>query len=284
VTRIRQGGRIVTVVLDAQLSPVHFKTLVLKEAEIVASRCTAGEFAQTTRMMAKGLLHPELLITHEIPLREVGAAVSLAANASRVLAHLGLGERLARLSTEPARLIHRDGRDGRQIAATPGPRWYRETFGGPFASLHRADLQILLADALGPGHLHLGCQAEKLEEAGAGMRVLCSSGTVFEAGLVVGADGVHSLVRDWVTGGDEPVYSGTSGFRGLVPVERLDPSLPDVEHRLDAEHRDEPDPGAADAAAVAQPSIRHPSQLPKQSPRVRRQGLLVGKAALLGFI
>jgi len=159
-------------------------------------------------------------------LREVGAAVSLAANASRVLAHLGLGERLARLSTEPARLIHRDGRDGRQIAATPGPRWYRETFGGPFASLHRADLQILLADALGPGHLHLGCQAEKLEEAGAGMRVLCSSGTVFEAGLVVGADGVHSLVRDWVTGGDEPVYSGTSGFRGLVPVERL-PRLPD---------------------------------------------------------
>ena len=44
--------------------------------------------------------------------------------------------------------------------------------------------------------------------------------------VVVGADGVHSLVRDWVTGGDEPVYSGTSGFRGLVPVERL-PRLPD---------------------------------------------------------
>ena len=44
--------------------------------------------------------------------------------------------------------------------------------------------------------------------------------------MVVGADGVHSLVRDWVTGGDEPVYSGTSGFRGLVPIERL-PRLPD---------------------------------------------------------
>ena len=51
-------------------------------------------------------------------------------------------------------------------------------------------------------------------------------GTTFDADVVVGADGVHSRVRDWVTGGDEPVYSGTSGFRGLVPVERL-PRLPD---------------------------------------------------------
>ena len=40
------------------------------------------------------------------------------------------------------------------------------------------------------------------------------------AAVVASADGVHSVVRDWVTGGDEPVYSGTSGFRGLVPAER----------------------------------------------------------------
>src|SRR3984957_21206423 len=61
-------------------------------------------------------------------LGEVGAAVSLAANATRVLHDLGLGEALARVSTEPTALIHRDGRDGRQIAVTPGPWWYRDTF------------------------------------------------------------------------------------------------------------------------------------------------------------
>lgn len=43
---------------------------------------------------------------------------------------------------------------------------------------------------------------------------------------MVGADGAHSLVRRWVTGDDEPVYSGSSGFRGLVPAGRL-PHLPD---------------------------------------------------------
>ena len=159
-------------------------------------------------------------------LHEVGAAVTLAANATRVLQHLGLGDELARISTEPTRLIHRDGRDGHPIAATAGPQWYRDTFGGPFFGMHRAALQRLLADALGPAHLHLGCRAQELEERCAGLRVRCSSGAAFEADVVVGADGVHSLVRDWVTGGDEPVYSGTSGFRGLVPLRRL-PLLPD---------------------------------------------------------
>ena len=43
---------------------------------------------------------------------------------------------------------------------------------------------------------------------------------------MIGADGVRSLVRRWVTGGEEAVYSGTSAFRGIVPVDRL-PSLPD---------------------------------------------------------
>jgi salicylate hydroxylase len=146
--------------------------------------------------------------------------------AYRVLGRLGLGEDLARVAAEPTRLIHRDGRDGRTVASSRDHRWYRETFGAPFLGVHRMALQRLLAGALGPEHLHLGCQLETLAETRTGVRLRCSSGAVFEAGLVVGADGVHSVARDWVTGGDEPVYSGTSGFRGLVPAERL-PSLPD---------------------------------------------------------
>ena len=109
-------------------------------------------------------------------LREVGAAVSLAANATRGMRHVGLGEALARVSTEPTGLIHRDGRDGHQIAVTPGPQWYRDTFGAPFIGLHRAALQRVLADAFGPDHLHLDCRVESLEERGPGMRVRCSSG------------------------------------------------------------------------------------------------------------
>lgn len=68
------AGRIVTRGLGEQLSPVHCKTLVLKEAEIIASRVTRGEFPRAIRLMARGLLHPNRHVTHRMAMRDVGAA------------------------------------------------------------------------------------------------------------------------------------------------------------------------------------------------------------------
>jgi 2-desacetyl-2-hydroxyethyl bacteriochlorophyllide A dehydrogenase len=74
VRMVRSAGRIVTCGLGEQLSPVHFKTLVIKEAELIASRVTLGEFPRAIQLMSRGLLHPELLVTHETPVRDVTAA------------------------------------------------------------------------------------------------------------------------------------------------------------------------------------------------------------------
>ncbi|HNT76722.1 MAG TPA: alcohol dehydrogenase catalytic domain-containing protein [Anaerolineae bacterium] len=74
VQMVRNGGRIVTVGLGEQLSPVHFKTLVFKEIALIGSRVTLGEFPRAIRLMAKGLLHPDLLVTHQMPMRDVAAA------------------------------------------------------------------------------------------------------------------------------------------------------------------------------------------------------------------
>jgi threonine dehydrogenase-like Zn-dependent dehydrogenase len=51
--------------------------LVLKEAQIIASRVTLGEFPRALRLMAKNLLHPQLLVTHRLPLSEVTAAFTM---------------------------------------------------------------------------------------------------------------------------------------------------------------------------------------------------------------
>jgi threonine dehydrogenase-like Zn-dependent dehydrogenase len=74
VQMIRNGGRIVTVGLGEQRSDIYFKTFVLKEAVMIGSRVTMGEFPRAVRLMAKGLLHPELLITHQMPMRDVAVA------------------------------------------------------------------------------------------------------------------------------------------------------------------------------------------------------------------
>jgi len=77
VKMIRSGGRIVTAGLGEQLSEVHFKTMVLKEARIIASRVTRGEFPRAIQMMSRGLLHPDLLITHQMPLEAISEAFDL---------------------------------------------------------------------------------------------------------------------------------------------------------------------------------------------------------------
>jgi threonine dehydrogenase-like Zn-dependent dehydrogenase len=73
VQMIRNAGRIVTAGLGEQLSSLHSKTLVLKEAEIIASRVTRGEFPRAIALLGSGQLHPGLLITHHGPLGEAGA-------------------------------------------------------------------------------------------------------------------------------------------------------------------------------------------------------------------
>jgi L-gulonate 5-dehydrogenase len=77
VKMIRSGGRVVTTGLGEQLSAVHFKTLVLKEAQIIGSRVTRGEFPRAIQMMSRGLLHPEYLITDIMPLDAITSAFEL---------------------------------------------------------------------------------------------------------------------------------------------------------------------------------------------------------------
>jgi salicylate hydroxylase len=161
-------------------------------------------------------------------LAEIGAAVALSANATRELRRLGVLDPITAASCEPTELIYRDGRTGARIAAHPvhEGRAYQARFGAPYYGIHRADLQRALSGALAGEGLHLGHRLSDLAEAGAAMRLTFDNGHKAEADLVVGADGVRSLVRQYVTGGEGVTYSGTSALRGIVPAAAL-PALPD---------------------------------------------------------
>jgi salicylate hydroxylase len=160
-------------------------------------------------------------------LNEIGAGVALAANATRELRRLGLLDAIKAVSTEPTELIYRNWRHGDRIATHPMREYlqYQNRFGAPFLGVHRADLQRILSGRLGGTGLHLGHQLANLVEQSDSIGLEFANSRSAEADLVIGADGVRSVVRGFVTGGDDIVYSGTSAFRGIVPVERL-PSLP----------------------------------------------------------
>jgi len=160
-------------------------------------------------------------------LSEIGAAVALSANSTRELRRLGVLDAITAVSTEPTELIYRDSRNGHPIAAYPvgHKSRYQKRFGAPFQGIHRADLQRILSSKLGGVGLSLGHRLTNLVDQGDTMGLEFANGRFVQTDLVIGADGVRSVVRRFVTGNEDPVYSGTSAFRGIVPMERL-PSLP----------------------------------------------------------
>nr|WP_294500923.1 FAD-dependent monooxygenase [uncultured Rhodopila sp.] len=161
-------------------------------------------------------------------LREIGAAVALSANATRELERLGCLDGIVAVSTEPSELIWRGGHDGERVAAFPVAKGgaYRARFGAPYCGIHRADLQRVLGGAHGPDRLHLGHRLVGLTESNGVVRLEFANGHGAEADIVIGADGIRSQVRRLIAGEERAAYSGTSAFRGIVPVADL-PSLPD---------------------------------------------------------
>ncbi|HZI78754.1 MAG TPA: FAD-dependent monooxygenase [Vicinamibacterales bacterium] len=159
-------------------------------------------------------------------LREVGAAVALSANATRFFEQFGLGSQLAAHGSDVAALIYRDGRTGRLIGRHEVGPAYRERFGAPYVGIHRADLQAALSAAAGLDHIHLRKRLVDIDDRGARAVLRFDDGSSADADLVIGADGARSFVRSWMLGYDDALYSGCSGFRGIVPVERV-PGLPD---------------------------------------------------------
>jgi salicylate hydroxylase len=152
-------------------------------------------------------------------LSETGAGVQLAPNAIRPLRRLGLQ---AALSEHAVRITATEfrGWDGGLIAVTQLEPLCEALFGAPCYALHRAHLQNALLAAAGPDRVRLGRRLVRIEENGPGVRLRFADGSGHLADLVVGADGIHSVVRDALAG-DAPVYSGLRAFRGLIPAARL---------------------------------------------------------------
>ncbi|MFM0521221.1 MULTISPECIES: FAD-dependent monooxygenase [Caballeronia] len=161
-------------------------------------------------------------------LREVGAAVALSANATRFYERMGLRSAFDAVCAEIPALIYRDGRSGELIGEHRGEPSYRQQFGGSYWGVHRADLQAVLSEAVGLERINLGHRLIDLVQHPDRVSLSFANGKQIDADLVIGADGARSITRRWMLGYDDALYSGCSGFRGVVPAGRMD-LLPDPE-------------------------------------------------------
>ena len=161
-------------------------------------------------------------------LREIGAAVALSGNGTRELRRLGLGEQVEAVSVVPSSLVIRRWDTGEVIADHPIGRdgAYEATFGAPYYGVHRVALLQALAQRLGSDGLNLARRCVGVDERRSGVELRFADGASAAVDLVVGADGVHSVIRPHVVGEVRGRFSGTVGYRGLVRVQDM-PSLPD---------------------------------------------------------
>ena len=147
-------------------------------------------------------------------LREVGAGISLWPNAVKALAQLGLGERLHSISRPNSDFALRRW-NGAVIACTP-VRELERRFGGGVLIFHRAKLLEILAEGLGKEVLHLGHTCAEIKEDASGVSARFTNGETAEADVLIGADGLNSVVRTWLGNKDQIRYSGYTAWRSIV--------------------------------------------------------------------
>ena len=157
-------------------------------------------------------------------LREVGAGLQLSANGTRVLYELGVGDELKALSCEA---------EGKEIRLwNSGQTWKLfdlgavsiERYGYPYFTVYRPDLLAVLEKAVRnekPDAIRLGWKCAGFEQSSQEVNLHFANHSFANGDALVGADGVHSQIRQGLFGADRPAFTGVIAWRGVVPMERL---------------------------------------------------------------
>jgi salicylate hydroxylase len=161
-------------------------------------------------------------------LRELGAGVQISANGTRVLHALGLKEALAKVQVLPAGKAIRLWNTGQSWKLFDLGMESVERYGFPYITIHRGDLHGVIAQALllaKPGAIHLNRKCIGLSQTPDRVELHFEGAEPVTAKLVVGADGVHSVVRASLFGAPKPEFCGIIAWRGVVSMERVPASI-----------------------------------------------------------
>lgn len=161
---------------------------------------------------------PVQLLERADHLSEVGAGIQIGPNVTRILQAWGLGDALARVAAFPARLQARDAGSGQVLGNLRLGERAQVLYGAPYATLHRADLQSLLHQAvtLAGVDVRLGQTVQGWQLSGDGLNVHSSEGPSWQADALIGADGVWSAVRQQMLGDAPARFTGHLAYRALV--------------------------------------------------------------------
>lgn len=146
--------------------------------------------------------------------RELGAGVSLHPNAVRLLKRIGLRDWLESINTRSVGLSLRTSR-GEPVPTPPA------SADSPTYQVHRVELLEMLNDAQAHAVVRYGHHCTGVRETEDGVQLTFANGVTARADVVIGADGIHSVVQREIGLATHPTSEGIMAYRGLIPSERL---------------------------------------------------------------
>ena len=150
----------------------------------------------------------------------IGAGIQMMPNSMKVLRGIGIEERLRQTSFAPYSHLNRVWDTGEVTRELPMPE---SLYGAPYLCMHRAELHDALASVLPGEIIHLGKKLVGLDQAARPRHARRSpTARARTADAVIGADGVHSVVRDIIVGPDAPIHRGRIAYRAVFPASLMD--------------------------------------------------------------
>ena len=168
-------------------------------------------------------------------IREIGAGVQISPNAGRLLHSLGLGAAYLEISVNPHRVVLRRWEDDSIIRATDLDESFLSQHQVPLANVARNELVEIIGDAVAARTnvtMKFSTHVVAVEPGDSSSVVLFSDGSSQSFDVVIGADGIHSVVRPCVGGIDKPRFSGSAAYRALVPRGAVEDLPIDVTNRM----------------------------------------------------
>jgi salicylate hydroxylase len=156
-------------------------------------------------------------------LGEIGAGITLAPNATRVLDAVGLEKEIEAVSTVPTRQGVRHYKTGDILVKTERKENSKDRYGAAYYQTHRADVHHALVDAGRRRGIPIRTSKKAISVAqdDRTATVHFADGSSAEGDVIVAADGVKSVIRDTLFSPEPPVFSGYLAWRAVLPMERL---------------------------------------------------------------
>jgi len=186
-----------------------------------------GVGGMTTALALAQRQIPVVLFEQAADFSDVGAGIQLSPNCSRVLRTLGLTKELDEQGFLPQHTQFRHWQIGKIISETSLGKSAEQTYGAPYYHFHRSDLLNLLLQAAKTQpliQLKLNSRIESIEQIDDSVRVLVN-GETHTGSALIGADGIHSKVRESLFGAESPTFTGNVAWRALVPTSSLPANL-----------------------------------------------------------